>query len=544
MRDGIARPKGTPRIRLLPSGRLRELLTIAADFKKRRQTEEGWRTVSASPPADVVAAVAARGQWDCIRPLNGIAEYPVLRADGTVLQTPGYDVRTALIYEPTVTVVVPENPTQEDARAAVRDLRELVADFPFTSSVHKTAWLAALLTLLGRPAIDGPTPLTLIDASERGTGKTLLADVIGVICRGKPLPRRTAPEDPAEWRKAMLAIAIAADPIILIDNVTRMLRSDALDTVLTGTAFRERVLGRNEDLTLDVRTLFVVTANNAILSADLIRRSIHSRLESRSEHPDQRGDFQHPDLLGHALQRRAHYLAAGLTILRAYVVAGRPSVQLRPMGSYEAWSSVVRASLVWAGEPDIAATQDALRENSDPEHEDLSALFAAWHVVYAERAVTARQVADDLSDPTLDPRERTLRDAIGVFCDSEPGRMPSLRKLGNKLRGARGRAVGGIVFERASEHGREGVAWRTKRIGCDSRDSGDCHSSLRAHEGERERTVGKQSQESPQSQGDLAERQSAFQFGGGELRAPSAAAPDPELDDVGADDDDEWDRTL
>ncbi|HEY2406831.1 MAG TPA: hypothetical protein VGI10_12550 [Polyangiaceae bacterium] len=484
--DGVTRPTGTPRIRLLPPARLKEMLAQYIDFKRKKQTESGAVWVSVPPPADLVAAIAARGEWERIRPLTGIADYPVLRADGSVLATAGYDQRTALLCEPSITVIVKPKPTQADARAAVAALHDLVADFPFAAPVHRTAWLSALLTLLARPAIDGPTPLVLIDASERGTGKTLLADVIGMICRGKKLPRRTAPEDAAEWKKAMLAIAIAADPVVLIDNVTRMLKSDALDAVLTGTAFRERVLGRNEELSLDVRTLFVVTANNAILSADLIRRSVHARLEPKAERPDQRSDFRRPDLLGHVRDHRAEYLAAGLTILRGYFAAGRPTVDMKPMGSYEAWSSVVRASLVWAGEPDIATTQDALRENSDPEHEDTHTFFAAWHAVYGDKEVTVRRVMADLIDRALDSREAALRDAISVLCDTDPGRLPSLRKLGNKLRGARGRVINGIVFERPNEHSRDGATWRTRKVGCESGDSGDSAATFRAREGERD----------------------------------------------------------
>jgi hypothetical protein len=473
--DGITRPDGVPRIRMVPNARLREALTIAIDFKRRVASEDGGHTLrSVSPPLDVVQAVAARGEWGFIRPLAGIAEWPVLRANGSVLQTAGYDRGTTLIYEPNVEVAVPESPGLADAQAAVEELYSLVADFPFEKPAHRSAWLAAFLTLLARPAIDGPTPLTLIDANERGTGKTLLADVIGVILRGKPLPRRTAPEESTEWKKALLAIAIAADPIILLDNVTRMLKSDAFDAVLTGTAFRERVLGRNEELTLDIRTVFLATANNATLSADLVRRSLHVRIESHRERPEQRSDFRFPNLLEHVREHRAQYLAAGLTLLRAYIVAGRPAVTLRKMGSYEAWSAVVRAPLVWAGQPDPAETQDALRESADPEHEGLGALLHAWRAIYGDKARTARQVLGDLgdSDDHLDPKQHALHDSIAVLCDADAGRLPTLRKFGNRLRVRRGKIVRGLLLERAGDS-EDGATWRVRPIRPDSADSAE-----------------------------------------------------------------------
>jgi putative DNA primase/helicase len=440
------------------------MLGIACSFKRKRQTEDGWKLTSAAPPPDVVAAVASRGEWASIRRLSGIVECPVLRPDGSVLLAPGYDAATAYIYEPSALVEVPEQPTLEDARAAVAVLLDLVGDFPFGTGAHRAAWLAGLLTLLARPAIDGPVPLLLIDANERGAGKSLLADVIGVIVRGQPLPRRTAPDDPAEWRKVVLAIGIAGDAAVLIDNVTRTLKSDALDAVLTGTAFRERLLGKNEELSLDVRTMFIVTANNAALSADLVRRSLQVRLEAQVENPEQRDGWRHPRLLEHVRAHRAVYLAAGLTILRAYVVAGRPEVTMRPMGSFEAWSAVVRAPLIWAGQSDPAETQDALRDGADPERESLEALFGAWHAVYGERAVSVRNVLGNLADPEQSPDEQVLRDAISAFCDCEVTRLPSVKRFGNKLRAVRGRIVRGIILERVKEHGRDGATWRTRRV--------------------------------------------------------------------------------
>ena len=139
---------------------------------------------------------------------------------------------------------------------------------------------------LARTAINGPVPLTLIDANARGAGKGLLAELIGQIVLGSSLPIRTAPETQEEWRKALFAIVLAGDPIVLIDNVTRMLRSSAFDAVLTSTTYSDRVLGVTQERRIPVRACFVVTANNANLSPDLVRRSIHCRLDSPVERPE------------------------------------------------------------------------------------------------------------------------------------------------------------------------------------------------------------------------------------------------------------------
>ena len=52
--------------------------------------------------------------------LRGVRESPTLRADGSILQTPGYDEKTGLWYEPrSIYPVIPENPTRADAEAAL-----------------------------------------------------------------------------------------------------------------------------------------------------------------------------------------------------------------------------------------------------------------------------------------------------------------------------------------------------------------------------------------------------------------------------------------
>jgi hypothetical protein len=505
-RDGVIRPEGAPRVRLLPPARLRECLDIGAEWKKWTKNKDGEpQLVCVRPPLDVVSAVEARGQWAGVRLLDGAISWPVLRPDGRVLVAHGYDAATRLMCEPSVDVSVPEFPTREDAQYAVESLRELVADSPFASPAHLSAWLAALLSVIARPAIDGPVPLTLIDANTRGAGKTTLANLIGVIVTGRELPRRAVPDDSAEWRKTLLAIAIAADPVLLIDNVTRMLASDAFEGVLTGTTFRERLLGRNEELCLPIRTVFIVTANNATISADLVRRSLHVRLESPEEQPERRASWQHPDVIGHAREHRERLLRDALTILRAYVVAGRPPVGLVPMGSYEAWSAVVRAPLVWAGMPDPAETQEGLREGADVERDAITELLRAWRAKYGDSKLTTAQVLAAVDRETADGPTLALRHAVLGYCDAG-GKLPSVRKLGNALRKMRGRVIGGRWLTHGAK-GQHGAAWQVlstvKADSADSTDSTDHPSRVNSGCDHMDGSS-KHSQHSQQSQVDLS----------------------------------------
>jgi hypothetical protein len=343
---------------------------------------------------------------------------------------------------------VPENPTRADAEYAADILRELVADFHFAGPEHVSAWIALLLTLVARPAINGPVPAVIIDANVQGSGKTLLASLVAEIALGRELSRRTTPKDGAEWRKVIFAMARAGDPLILLDNAKAAIDSDALEAALTGTTVSERVLGTPDEQTLPWRTCLVITGNNAALSSDLVRRSLHVRLESRVERPDARTDFRHPDLLGYVREHRAELLGAALTIVRAYFAAGRPAQKMPPMGSFDAWSRIVRGAMLWAGCPDPLDTQAALRENADDGRTALEELYQAIHDRYDGKPVTAAQMVDDAR------ADVGLSAAIDGICDGEP----SAKRLGTVLRRFRGRILGGYVLK-AGEHGKRGVPW-------------------------------------------------------------------------------------
>lgn len=445
-------PDGAPRIRPVPQARLRELLSIHCVYLA---WDKSGKRREVSPPHDIVTGVLARGAWPGVRPLEGICYWPVVRPDGSIFEGPGYDPATRLLCESRTALEVPEHPTHEDARAAVRLLSELVCDFPFAQPVHRTAWLAALLTPLARHAFDGPTPLTLVAANERGSGKTKLASLVKIITTGEDLPVRTAPKTSEEWGKVILSIAMAGTPIVVLDNVTKMLRSDDLDAVLSSTSYSGRVLGESRDVSLPWHTCLLATANNPNVSGDMVRRSVLVRLDA-PENPEQREGFKIPNIEAHAIAHRDRYLSAALTILRAYFAAGRPDVSMRPMGSYEAWSGVVRAALVWAGEPDPAVTQDELRETADPEREDAGALFRAWRDAFEDRAVTTREVAEQ----GFTFGDSPLRDAIDGL-----GIERTSKALGYRLRGLRGRTVDGLRLESERDPMTNATHWRVVQVG-------------------------------------------------------------------------------
>jgi len=464
-----AEPDGLSRISQIPASRLRELLSSVATCKRRVKGENDSESlVSVAPPRDIISMVIDRRHWPALQALNGITRAPIVRPDGTVCTEPGYDAATHLFYEARCDVALSKSPTKDEAKAALARLRGLLDDFPFAAprDVSESAWLAALLTIVGRSAVDGPVPLTLIDASEKGSGKTLLADVLGAISQGESLPRQTQPESREEWKKTMLTIALEAPPVVLFDNVSSKFGSDALDAFLTGTRYQDRLLSKNESVSPKTRTVFVVTANNPSFKQDTIRRSLHVRITPKEERPDQRATFKHPNILRHIRGNRGQYLRDVLTLLRAYFAAGCPPVEMRTMGSYEEWSGVVRAPLIWLGLPDPAETQDELRESADDDRAVFGEFLSAWVAFYGEaqdEGITVLRLLENLADTgEKHPKRDALRAALCALCDTG-GKLPPSQQVGYRFRASKDRSAFGLRFERCQAHTRTGTTWRVVR---------------------------------------------------------------------------------
>jgi NrS-1 polymerase HBD domain len=490
--DGVIRPEGSATIVQVPMANLRERMTRHAHFTKNGPQDS---IVPAHPVLWLVAGVDARGEWPGIRHLMGVSDSPILRADGSIWQTPGYDDVTGVLFEPPPGVAFPPvhpDVSADDADAALTDLLELVCDFRFEAQEHKSAWLAALLTPLARFAFAGPTPLFLIDANIRGAGKGLLAQTIGQIVLGREMPVSSYAHDTEEMRKKITSLAIAGDRMVLLDNLEGTFGNDALDRALTSTRWKDRILGKSEQVDLPLLPVWYGTGNNVQVAADTTRRIIHVRLDVLDEHPEDRTGFRHPDLIGWVKQERGRLLSAALTILSAYIRCGKPKQDLTPYGSFEGWSRLVREAVAWVGMPDPCLTRVRLTESADTTADALTQLIDAWRqfdphnvgIVVAE--MLARLYPADHQYQPRDEASVVMRAALENAVGCPPGKAPSNRQVGNKLKGFRRRVVEGCFLDTDDTKTKHGARWRLMRAAADgtstpaSGDSADSGESISA----------------------------------------------------------------
>lgn len=349
---------------------IQDLMSRHATFMRKDESE----SVAQVAPIAAAQILGARRIHPGVRVLEAISTAPVFLADGSILFERGYNEQARVFLEPSVDLedtIVP-SPSLVEARESVAVFQDLLCDFDFHDEADFSSWLAGLLSPLVKAATgNAPAPLVCISASSPGAGKTLLSEVIARIVTGQGAEVRPYNcKDASEWGKRLTAFVKAATPVNVFDNVNGPIGDEGLDRLITSTTWSDRQLGASDAPPLPVVGCWYATGNNIEPINDTVRRVLMVRIEVDTERPQERTGFKRPLLAEYALEHRASLLAAALTILRAYHCAGRPDMDLPSWGSFTAWSSLVRGSLVWSGLPDPFKTQQrANRELSEPDED-------------------------------------------------------------------------------------------------------------------------------------------------------------------------------
>lgn len=399
--------------------RLKGQLDRLADFTQYRTD---GTAKSARPPTDVVEDMLALLD-PSLPELKGVVSGPVCRADGSIVSRSGYDRDTGLylaLEDGLSMPAVPESPTRDDIEGAKDLFDELLFDFPLVADADRAHVIAANLNPLVRPMVEGPTPLFLIESPEAGTGKGLLANVIARIATGRDAPTTPESHGEAEWSKKLTSLFLGAPSFILFDNVIRRLESSKLSLALTTRVWVERYLGTNRIVSLPITATWMVTANNPALSTEIARRAVDIRMDAALERPAERRVFLHPRLLEWVRQNRGRLLWAALTLVRAWVSAGRPRGQVA-MGSFESWVETIGGILDNAEIPGFLANREKLYSDADADLEEAREFVDAWAVAHVDEEVGVQQLFELAKERKLllgvwaDKGDRGARTAIGIW---------------------------------------------------------------------------------------------------------------------------------
>ena len=269
---------------------------------------------------------------------------------------------------------------------------------------------------------------------------------------------------------------LAGFPILCIDNVNGELGSDLLCQAVERPVIRLRRLGASDISEMEARATLFANGNGLRVRGDLTRRSLICDLDAEMERPELRTFAFDP--VERVLADRGCYIAAALTLVRAFVTSGAQP-DMPPLASYADYSATVRGALVWLGRSDPALSMEQARDD-DPELGELRDVMVQWmrHIglnVEATakalvRIADLKQCDDQTGRPLQDYANPELRDTLSAIAGGRGGIDTAC--FGKWLRARKGRVVTLIKSDEKRERVRfeargvtDGAArWRLARL--------------------------------------------------------------------------------
>jgi len=410
--------KKNPVVRQMAIPEIRNALTNTADYFKVKAVPKADREnpdenevqlVPISPPKELAEYILAMDPIEWPFPaLAGIVEMPIMRPDGSILDTPGYDTVTRLYYvnnDQMKDCKIPERPTGDQITQAVSLIHASIGEFFYETQADYANMFGLLVTLVTRYMYDGDVMTALLNATKQGTGKSLLAQFACVLATGRPPAMTSFPEKEEETKKVIDAKVLSGNTLIVFDNIKRTFESAALDMLTTCRGwYSVRPLGKTQDIAVHTQVTVIATGNNIQLDTDQARRCYQIRLVSPVSNPDERTDITIKDLVKHAMDHRAELVAALLTLARAWYVDGQPNATnklAQSASSYSHWCNVVGGILENAGITGFQENRDTLKAEVNSEEQQIFTFLHAWQKEFGNEYIPAVRLVKLIKNAAL-----------------------------------------------------------------------------------------------------------------------------------------------
>lgn len=429
---------------------------------------EGWdkrekAMVAVACPAAVVQGLLTDAANLRMNKLTAVRNAPTMDHDGRPLVQPGYDVKTAILLvneSGGAWPAFPLAPTNTEMRTALSVLWKPFSQFPYASDADKSVALAAVLTAAVRTCLR-TSPGFGFSATAAGTGKTLLAQLVGILYDGA-VPAVCPPcIDEAEWMKSLFSAALGGAGTMLFDNAEYAIESASLCAVTTAPSIKSRVLGESRDAEAEHRMLILVTGNGLQFVGDLNRRIFVCRLDANMESSAVAGREFDLEPLGYCMKNRLKMITAALTLIQGYIRAGFPRV-CDGLASMDDWNKLVRSTIVWLAQqgigdgfvdPKLALMRDS---RNDPDAAMLTGLLDAAKTAFGTgQRFTVSDLVKRSTSTTSSARD-ILLDIAGDRGDINP------KKLGQFMLKREGRIVNGMHIKRGPMSTSKTATWEVR----------------------------------------------------------------------------------
>jgi hypothetical protein len=441
---------------------------ITQFWQMKKLPQGGALEVLRDPPPQVCQnALSLRAHRE-LKKLNGVITAPTLRPDGTVLDSPGYDLQTHLLLDMMGTpTTILTSPTRDQALVALEQLWRPFNDFPFCSNLDRAVHLAALLTTAVRSSLPS-APGFAYDAPIQGSGKTLLARCDGVLAQGTEpsvWPHTTGRDD-EEIRKRIFTILRSGSRVLIWDNVVGSFDSPSMAACMTSPTITDRILGQSNSSTVPNRMMVILTGNNLTLQGEMPRRILVCRIDPGTDKPFARSFDLDP--YAYCRTNRLNMITAALTLIRAFLTHGCETKITGRLASFEDWDLWVRRTVIFANELKPGMFGDVMdviqaNQSADPDQEALSSLLVSWEKEFGTKAVTVSDLLAGASVTYGSSAKTKFFESLEELTNIKRHQLTT-KSVGRYLGYRKGRIAGGRLLERGPKTG-DLQTWRIRVVG-------------------------------------------------------------------------------
>ncbi len=298
--------------------------SAARSFFERFADFFAWRAGKDGSPVlkrVVIPEDTARAFIDCaaaadlLPVINGLVNCPVLTetSSGLAVSGNGFNPLTGiLVQKGDIPPIVPLD-------EAIRELRELLAEFRFQSASDEARAIAALITPAMKMGnlLRGSIPIDIGEADQSQSGKTYLQKMTAAIYNEEPVLVPLKRGGVGSTDESFFAKLVNGRPFIQFDNYRGALDSPALEAFLTAAGSYPCRIPHCQEIEVDPSRFFVgLTSNGVETTRDLANRASIVRIFKRT-------NVHFPDTLGMIRNRQAYYLGCVFAIVREWYQNGK-----------------------------------------------------------------------------------------------------------------------------------------------------------------------------------------------------------------------------
>ena len=394
---------------------------------KRDDRTKGKTIQQANPAQELIKSILNNGKNSDMPILKGIIQQPMLRKDGELVTAQGYDPKSRFFCDfDTSKYNIPSHPTKEDAQQALNHLSGIFSEFAFATEVDRSAAISAAFTATLRSSLD-LAPMFLVRAHTKGSGKSYCCSLISAFASEQKVATIAMPKDEDEMGKVITAQIMGNKKIINFDNLVDDIKPyPSLCSLLTSEEIEGRVLGKSQVISGSTKILLLASGNNVEPMADMARRVLTINLDPKEEIPALR-QYKNRNLLDEVYENRHLYITDVLTIVRAWIQAGKPIADAPNVGSFNQWSDCCRQPLLWLGlEDPVTSIINSIKY--DPQQAAEGRLITLLQVMFQSDVFRAHDIVEEANHC----QNGELREALNDLDLMNAG-VPNSRSIGRWL---------------------------------------------------------------------------------------------------------------